>query len=64
MWEQQRIDGKKKLKSCAIPTIFSQKTSINIAQVDSISTNVSVLTVLCNNFICGLALQNLHITNT
>lgn len=48
MWERPRIDGKKKLKSCAIPTIFSSQTNTNmnsISQMDSTSVNVSV----CND---------------
>jgi len=30
MWEKPRIDGKKKLKSTAVPTIFPHKENQNI----------------------------------
>lgn len=30
MWEKPRIDGKKKLKNTAVPTIFSHKNDQNI----------------------------------
>ncbi|XP_077255313.1 uncharacterized protein LOC143893624 [Temnothorax americanus] len=50
MWERQRVDGKKKLKSCAIPTIGLREKSTNIAHEillmkrDPLSLNIDVKT--------------------
>lgn len=48
MWEKPRIDGKKKLKSTAVPTIFANKVNqnitipINAKDIDVTFLNVSV----------------------
>lgn len=44
MWEKSRIDGKKKLKSIAVPTIFANKGNQNI-----IPTNAKDISVTSSN---------------
>ncbi|XP_025155234.1 uncharacterized protein LOC109504180 isoform X2 [Harpegnathos saltator] len=50
MWEKPRVDSKKKLKRCAVPTIFStnKEISSNIVQMDSTSANVDVNSTTLN----------------
>lgn len=53
MWEKPRIDGKKKLKNTAVPTIFQHKgneniiASIDVNSRDLIFSNVSLTLYVC-----------------
>ncbi|XP_017892606.1 THAP domain-containing protein 4-like [Ceratina calcarata] len=49
MWENEQIFGKKKLKLCAVPTIFLRPPAISPATVLNRVWNRSILRVNCNS---------------